>query len=208
MAPTAFLRIEGDGLLRFSNVLSALSEGEVQVIAKRALNHTGGKGRTQVKRMLAKQTGLKQKRVVRALKVSKATGGNPKAGGFGGRLEYVITGTGGDIPLKEFSPVEGDGGVVAKPWNTRTVYAGAFLRGGRWPDGRSGFVAGGHVMHRVGASRKPLALSKSGVVIPNEMVKGATAQAFQKMGPVLSERLSHEAARSRKLQDLTGGTSF
>ena len=82
------------------------------------------------------------------------------------------------------------------------------MRGGRWPGGRLGFVAGGHVMNRVGASRLPLKLSQSGLAIPKEMIKGATAAAFQKMAPVLNERLSHEAARSRRLQDLTGGGVF
>jgi hypothetical protein len=42
-------------LAKFGNQLSALGNGQARIAMSRALNHEGDKGRTQVKRALAKQ---------------------------------------------------------------------------------------------------------------------------------------------------------
>ena len=46
-------------LVRYGNALAALGEGRARTALSRALNHEGDKGRTQVKRALVKQTGIK-----------------------------------------------------------------------------------------------------------------------------------------------------
>lgn len=203
---TSVLRVAGDGLTRFGNLTAALSDGEIGVIATRALNHTGAKAKTQVTRALTKQTGLPRKVIVKALRVRKATGGNPVRG-TPGRLEYRLETSGGDISLKYFGARETKAGVSAAPFGKRAVFAGTFIMGGRFP-GRVALNMGGHVFKRVGSGRIPIAKQDSGVVIPTEMVKGATAAAFEQSAAALSDRLSHEMARSSKLRDLTGGVRF
>lgn len=203
MTQMMHLRVEGDGLQRFANVLAALSEGEMRVIARRALNHTGAKARTKVKRSLAKQTGLKPAQVAKALTVTRATNGN---------LAFVITGTGDDIPLRYFRPREVRQGVVAYPHGEKRLIEGAFMKGGRFPlTRRVPLPFGNDVFLPVVSTRdwgRPFFRADSGVSIPREMVRGETARVFAGMNEVLNERLSHEAAHSRRLQDLTGGTSF
>ena len=46
-------------LARYGNALAALGEGQACTALSQALNHEGDKGRTQVKRALVKQTGIK-----------------------------------------------------------------------------------------------------------------------------------------------------
>ena len=46
-------------LARYGNALAVLGEGQARTALSRALNHEGDKGRTQVKRALVKQTGIK-----------------------------------------------------------------------------------------------------------------------------------------------------
>ncbi|MCW4114755.1 phage tail protein [Aurantimonas sp. MSK8Z-1] len=195
------LVLDGDGLERFGNLVGALSGVELAQVKARALNHTGAKARTQVKRALARQTGLKPAIVQRALKVRRATGG---------RLAYVITGRGGEIALRFFGPRETRKGVSAAPFGERRVFDGTFLKGGLFPNRRE-LRLGGQVFEpdrSVKAWGRPATVVKSGVVIPAEMVKGETASAFQSMAPALGERLAHEIGRSQDLRDLTGGSIF
>lgn len=149
---------------------------------QRAINHTGNKAKTKMQRALADQTGLPIKTTRKALKT--------KSAGVGGA--FVITSKGGNVRLKFFKPRETRKGVTAAPWNKRTLYAGAFTKGGRFPN-RKDIGLGGAVVKRVGAARVPIKTQKSGLFIPKEMVAGKTAQAFY--GTAQSElppRLLHE----------------
>jgi len=58
---------EDQVLARYGNVLAALGEGQARKALSRALNHEGDKGRTQIKRALAKQTGIKYGAVDKAM---------------------------------------------------------------------------------------------------------------------------------------------
>lgn len=161
-----------DGLRRFDNALKSLGDKKMREVANRALNKTGEQGRTQVKRALAKQTGLAQKFVVKHLKVKRSSWFD---------LEYRISSRGGDIPLKYFKPVEVAGGTRAKPFGKSTFYPDAFFRGGRFPEKRvalSGKMQG-HVFVREGLKRMPIMKAKSGVIIPEQMVKDASADAWR-----------------------------
>lgn len=60
-------------LARYGNVLAALGEGPARTVLTRALNHEGDKGRTQVKRALVKQTGIKYGAVDKAMATIRAT---------------------------------------------------------------------------------------------------------------------------------------
>jgi hypothetical protein len=54
-------------LARYGNQLAALGEGQARTALSRALNHEGDKGRTQVKRALVTQTGIKYGAVDKAM---------------------------------------------------------------------------------------------------------------------------------------------
>lgn len=160
----------------------AKAGGNAPKALMRAINHTGKKAKTQMVRALADQTGLKIKTTRKALK--------EKTAGVGGA--YTITSGGGNIRLKFFKAKETRGGVSAAPWNKRTTYAGTFMRGGRFPK-RKDIGMGGAVLRRAGAGRTPLKTVKSGLFIPKEMVKGATANAFYSTAQrELPPRLAHE----------------
>ena len=191
------VKIEGSGFAIFDNMTRALADGEIAVIARRALNHTGAKAKTAVTRALTQQTGLKRKVIVRALKVGKASAG---------RLSYSIEASGGDISLKYFGARETLRGVSAAPFGQRQIFAGTFIKGGRFP-GRVDIGKGGHVFSRIGKGRK-FERRDSGVYIPKELVTGATADAFKTAAEELTRRIAHEMSFSRDLQSLTGGSRY
>lgn len=185
MSSGATITVDASQLARVANRFALLGD-RLPLAIGRALNHTGAKARTQVVRALTKQTGLKRGVIVRALKVKKAsyTAGATSA--------FTITSRGGDISLKFFSARETRAGVSAAPHGRRIVLARSFLKGGRFPK-RVDLAMGGHVFLRAGAKRLPLVLQKSHVIIPEEMVSGATAQAFHTVvASSLQARLEHE----------------
>ena len=110
----------------------------------RAINHTGDIARTRMRRELVKQTGLRLAVITKALKVKRA--------GVGGA--YVISSAGGNIRLKYFGARETGSGVSAAPWAHREVFAGTFIKGGRFPN-RVDINKGGQVFVRTGDKRLP-----------------------------------------------------
>lgn len=172
------------GLQRVENAMGRLSSDQKYTVFRRAINHTGDKAKTVVIRELAAQTGLKQKVIRKAVKVKRA---NFSA------LEYVMTTRGGDISLKFFGARETRKGVTAAPFGNRKLFAGAFMKGGRFPNRVTAKGLNGHVYEREGKGRVPLAFVDSGVIIPAEMVKGATASAFfDVVNRELPARVMHE----------------
>jgi len=175
------------GLQRVQNAMGRLSSDEKYTALRRAINHTGDKARTVVIRELAGQTGLKQKVIRKAVKTRRANFSS---------LEYVMTTRGGDISLKFFAARETRKGVTAAPRGQRQLYAGAFMKGGRFPNRKTAKGLNGHVYRRTGSGRGPLEMVDSGVIIPAEMVTGATAQAFLDVANrELPPRVMHEIGR-------------
>lgn len=147
------------------------------------LNAVGKKAATRMRRALVAQTGLKYGVFVRALKTKSATASNP---------EFRIESRGGDVRLKFFSPQETRAGASAAPWNKRTVYGGAFMKGGRFPN-RVPLKMGKAVFKRVGRRRLPVVSDRSGLFIPDEMLIGASRAAFDK---ITSTDLADATARA------------
>lgn len=159
---------------------------EVPTALARAINHTGAKVRTRMIRSLTAQTGLKRKVIVKALQTKTAREGN---------LTYVIRSKGGNIRLKYFDARETRKGVTAAPWGKRRLYPGAFIKGGHFPN-RVALNLNGHVFERSGKGRKPIHMVRSGVFIPEEMVKGTTEIAFNTMSASeFPARIEHELSR-------------
>lgn len=155
---------------------------------RRAINHTGDKAKTGMKIALVIQTGLKRRTMDKALKSKKASA---KGGGL-----YTITVKGGDARLSKFAARETRKGVSAAPWNARRVYAGSFMKGGQFPN-RVALKLHGAVLIRKGKARYPLAGVKSGLVLPLEMLKGGSANAFYTIVERdLPARIAHELART------------
>ena len=156
----------------------------------RALNRTGDMARTQVIRTLAKQTSLPQKTIRKAVEVKRSSWSE---------LTYTLSAAGGDVALKFFKPRETRRGVTALVRGQRGLYESTFLKGGSFAVGRVALNMGGHVFLRVG-NRTDLEKQKSGVVIPAEMVDGATAEAFERtVSEQLPRRLDHEISRLLRL---------
>ncbi len=178
-----------EGMRRFDNALKSLGDGKMRQVLQRGVAYAGDRAKTQVTRALTAQTGLKRATIVRAIKVKRPNYGD---------LTYEMRTRGGDISLKYFAPRETRKGVSAKPFGQRQVFAGSFLKGGRFPN-RVPLNMGGHVFQRSGAARVPIELLDSGVVIPAEMVKGATADAFTStVARVLPQRVEHEITRATR----------
>jgi hypothetical protein len=173
------------GLTQFENMLGALGEDGPKVI-NRALNRTGDIAKIQLTRALAKQTGLPQKTIRKAVKVKRASWRD---------LEYRLTASGGDVSLKYFKARESRKGVVAFVRGERELFEGTFIKGGSFARGRVALRMGGHVFQRIGG-RTDLERLKSGVFIPAEMTRGASAKAFSDaVTRVLPRRLDHEISR-------------
>lgn len=186
------------GLRRLENAMARLDGPQKHMVLQRAVNHTGDKARTQVTRVLARQTGLPYGVIRKALKVNKAGGGSILNGEIGIRtdatLSYVITARGGDISLKYFKARETRAGVTAAPHGQRQLFAGTFIKGGRFPNRVTAKGMNGHVYTPLGNKwRGPVELKNSGVIIPAEMVSGASAEAFTSIVEAeLPKRVMHE----------------
>lgn len=199
------------GLIRADNALKRLDSHAKHLVLQRAVNHTGDKARTQVIKVLANQTGLTQKLIRKAVRVGRAWGAGADAETFTegrGSLTYTLSTKGGDISLKYFKARETRAGVTAAPFGNRKLFAGTFMKGGHFPKRVAAKPLHGHVYKRIGEKiaaskgryqgkmRQGLEFQDSGVIIPAEMLKGATARAFMDVVETdLPPRVIHEIER-------------
>ena len=175
------LRIDTRGFDRLANLIAA-AKREAPVAIARAVNAAGGTTRSAMIPVLIKQTGLARKTIVRALRARRASPG---------RATYTIDAAGGNIRLKFFVPRQDGGGVSAELWGARRLFAGTFFTHAK--GNRSIHTLGGNVFKRAGRSKYPIVTQKSGLFIPQEMVTGATEEAFNAVSQVkLEERIVHE----------------
>lgn len=151
-------------------------------VLPRIINQVGNRAKTQVIRSLTKQTGLSRKTIVKAI-------GDPGHARHS-KLSYEMVTRGGDIRLKYLSPRELRAGVSAKPFGQRKLFAGTFLKGGRFPGRVNVPKFYGHAFHRLNKSGTKITYTRSGVFIPMEMTKGATRSAFERTAaPLLQQRV-------------------
>lgn len=181
---TAGLEIKYDlsSIKHIADVMHRAQQLSPQVL-KAAVKHTGDKATSAMRSALVPQTGLKRKTLVKAVK-GRSTGSG-----------YEIKSHGGNIRLKFFQARETRKGVTAAPWNSRRLYAGTFMKGGRFPN-RVALKMGGAVLKRTGSSRLPIKGVRSGLFIPEEMVKGSSEAAFYStLETDLAPRIAHDYAR-------------
>lgn len=187
------------GMVRLENALVRLDGPRKHLVLQRAVNRTGDMARTKVIRALSQQTGLPVKVIRKAVKNDKATGaGLERATGdifvsTGANLTYVLRTQGGDISLKFFRARETRKGVSAAPRGERKIFPGTFMKGGRFPNRVTAKGLNGHVYRRTGKGRGPLEFVDSGVTLPVEMLRGASAEAFTStVEETLPRRVMHE----------------
>lgn len=166
---------------KFGKRIMLLNERFPKVLP-RIVNQVGNRAKTQVIRNLTKQTGLPRKTIVKA--VGDPTVARP------GRLSYEMVTRGGNIRLKYLNARETDAGVVARPFGKATLYPGAFMKGGHFPDRKEVSKFDGHAFYRLNTSGTRITFARSGVFIPTEMTRGATKAAFERIaGPLLEQRV-------------------
>ena len=178
-----------DDVMRvYGDRLSKLSQGMQNRVLYRTLNAEGDKLKTRVIRTITKQTGLKRKVIVKAVKRRAA---------FAGRLEYRLTTHGGNIRVKFFGAREGKGGVTAKPRGQATFYSGAFTKSGRKGQRRMSPKLKGHAFRNVegGKWRGKIKVVRSEVYIPEEMVTGDTKMTFEITAPQILAQVGKQLAR-------------
>lgn len=144
---------------------------------RRALNHTGDKARTAVRRAIRKQTSIPDAIVRRYMSVRRA---NYE------RLSYEIIGFGSEIPLKYFGARQFSFGVRAKVWGKFQKFKGTFIVASE--------KMGGHVWHRTSKKRLPIE-KLYGPSVPKEMIKDQSLEAFETTANQLAARAEHEIAR-------------
>jgi hypothetical protein len=195
------ITVQGNGLALLEEATRALgSATKAKRAFTRAINRTGQTVGNEAGRALSDQTGLPRRTGIKAVRreVERATPAT---------LSYVIHGQGGDISLRYFKPRETRKGVTASPWNSRRLYPSSFMRAGWWPkrvvkpnwngqvfvransDGYSYDGLRSQGAKRVGTK---FTKQKSGLFIPIEMVRGATAAAWQQGARRLQPRIEHE----------------
>lgn len=159
----------------------------------RALDHSGRKGFTQVRRVLAKQVGLSQKRMVDLGRVQfKPARYTPSA-----EPAARIVSTGRYLPISEFRPTQLVAGTKASPWGRRAMFDGAFMFAGHRKSGKR--MPGGHVFRNTRkfsqqSGRANLPVPVWGPSIPKEMVEATVAGEFSAARLGLGKRVAHEVS--------------
>jgi hypothetical protein len=184
------IKLQDQALVRFGARLAALGE-RANMAMSRALNHEGAKALTQVKRSLAKQSGMKYSDLS---KLTHAVPSSPST------LTYQIRVSGKETNIAAFGGRQTAAGVSASPWGERHVFAGTFMvYAHAGEQGLSGIVAEGSALafKRVGKGRLPIH-PLYGPNIGREVLKGETREVFERAAPAVIERLGHEIQRLLK----------
>lgn len=167
-----------DKLPRFGSALQQIGDGRARMVLARAVNHTGRKALTAVRRGLVQQTSAPRKAVV-----SATVGKGSATKGFG-PISYVISAAHKPLSLKIFKPRQDASGVTAKVWRQNKSFRSAFIVQS----------LGGHVSRRVGRARLPIR-QLYGPSMATELIKDESRAAFQRVIRELPPRVNHELAR-------------
>lgn len=153
--------------------LDAAAAGAFRAQLAAAINVAGKAAHQAIIGPLKAQTGLRGSTIPRAIHDLPAGGVNS--------LSYSLVTRGGDISLKYFGAREGGAGVTAHPRGQATFERGAFIKSGPKGNRRASPKLDGQVYRNVagGRWRGKISKVKSGVYIPQEMVRGAVVKAFE-----------------------------
>ena len=161
-------------LARYGNQLAALGEAQARKALSRALNHEGDKGRTQVKRVLVRQTGVKYGAVEKAMATIRATPAT---------LTYTLKARGDETNIAWFGGLQRRKGVSAAPWNKRRIFVRSFIV----PRFERAFI-------RTSKKRLPIR-PLYGPNLARELVKDSSAAAWQSGVANIVARVGHKIGR-------------
>jgi hypothetical protein len=161
-------------LARYGNQLAALGESQARTAMSRALNHEGDKGRTQVKRALVKQTGIKYGAVDKAMATIRSTPAT---------LTYQLKARGAETNIAWFGGRQRGKGVSAAPWNKRRIFRHAFI-----------VPRFGRAFIRTSNKRLPIRWVY-GPNVARELVKDTSAAAWRNGVANIVARIGHEIGR-------------
>jgi hypothetical protein len=159
----------------YGRVLRYVSSRDMRRVYQRALNRGGDQGRTQVRRSLVAQTGIKYGLINQAVSNKRATSLD---------LSYSLIAKGRETNLNLFGARQGARGVSAAPWNIRRVFKSTFIVP----------RFGAKVFKRRAKERGPI----KGLFGPNigrEIVREPTVLVWEKVGPFVMRRIDHELMR-------------
>ncbi len=162
--------------------LDHLSPKRLGQSLSKAVNDTAKQVERQAERIVAKTLSIEAKRAKLGIYIRPFS--------TTASLTATINGSASEIPLKAFGARETRKGVTARIWGQRHIYYDGFIKGGRFPD-RKDIGMGGHVFHRTGTARLPIAKAP-GASIAEAMNKGAAQQAIEKHA---DERLTANVLR-------------
>lgn len=163
---------------RFGRTLRYVADKDAKRIFMRALNRGGSQARTQVRRSLVAQTGIKYGLIHKAVTEDKAT---PN------KLAYSLIAVGDETTLGLFNATQRKKGASAAPWKKRRIFKGSFIIGAK-PGDKGG---GKSVYVRISDERGPLGVLW-GPNIARELMKSPTINEWQKVGPFVLNRVEHE----------------
>lgn len=169
------IQIVGDVIYKkFGTALNSLSAGQSHKILSRALYRGGNQARTQVRRSLVSQTGIKYGLINKAIKHTYKPS----------QLEYTLAATGDHTNISLFNARQVKKGVSAAPWKKRRIFKGSFLIAGY----------GGKAFLRTTDERGPLS-QLFGPNIAVEMTRGETLKAWESAKGFILARVEHELIR-------------
>ena len=163
--------------------LASLSNGLARVVMARALNHEGDKARTQIKRVLVKQTGINYNQIEKSVQSHKA---------FAGKLSYIVEANGHETNLGQFQARETNAGINAAPWNDRQVFRGTFFT----PGTRKVVRRNGSKYTNKNGELKDSMTPLFGPNLARELVRDESKQAWIISVNSLASRIGHELARA------------
>lgn len=167
------IRIDSDRLHeRYADMLAGLSRHDGKRAFARALNYGGDRARTQVRRSLAKQTGIAYQQIKNVISTDRA---HPA------KLSYSLTATGDETNLALFGARPGVRGVSAAPWGKRRTFKKSFIVSDY----------GGKVYKRQGAARGPLS-QLWGPNVGRELVREPTSMYWNRAAVIMMYRVAHE----------------
>jgi hypothetical protein len=156
----------GAELARLVELFNVAAKGNARQAMSRGLNDEADKGRTQIRRALVAQSGMKYGWVARGMKTRRSTSST---------LAYAIGESGSETNLNLFGARQLMAGVNAKPWNRGRLFQHAFLVKSR----------GWKVYAREGKDRVPIR-QLWGPNLGREVVKDQSREAFEAIGPKLA----------------------
>lgn len=168
--------ISKDGVYeRYGKALKSISDRKAKRVLANALNRGGNQARTQVKRSLVSQTGIKYGQINKAVETKRAHPNN---------LSYSLIASGNETNLSLFGARQGKKGVSAAPWKKRRVFKSTFIV----------TEYNGRVFVREGKARGPLK-PLFGPNIAREIVKAPTLGRWKQAEGFVMKRVEHELMR-------------